>query len=115
AAIGALPVAEVFYGSTANGVDLETVVRQITAKLCAILPTGLFCAAALFDLSLENGTLRAWNGAMPDLLVRDALGRVKQRVPSTQPALGIMSAGELDARLACVSLDPGDRICAYSD
>ena len=115
AAIGALPVAELFYAAAANGVDLGTLIQQINAKVRAVLPTGLFCAAALFELSQKDGTLRVWNGGSPDLLLRNAAGRVIGRLASEHPPLGVLPTGAFDASLVTAVLAPGQRVCAYSD
>lgn len=40
AAIGALPMAEIFYGMAAKGYDLRVILRELNLKLKTILPAG---------------------------------------------------------------------------
>lgn len=47
AAIGAMPLAETFYGMTQKGFELEEIVREMNSKLMRVLPVHLFCCAAL--------------------------------------------------------------------
>jgi hypothetical protein len=47
AAIGAIPVSDIFYAMTAKGFSIGDIVAELNQKLRTILPTGLFCAACL--------------------------------------------------------------------
>src|SRR5690606_307229 len=49
AAIGAMPLAEIFYGMTAKGFSMPDVLREINQKLKKILPVGFFCCAVMVD------------------------------------------------------------------
>ncbi|MDH5437083.1 MAG: fused response regulator/phosphatase, partial [Gammaproteobacteria bacterium] len=49
AAIGAMPVAEIFYSMTEKGYPIQDIASEINSKLGKTLPTGLFCAACLLD------------------------------------------------------------------
>ena len=62
AAIGAMPLAETFYGMTAKGYSSNQILREINAKLKLILPVEMFCCATLLDINLGQGILRVWNG-----------------------------------------------------
>ena len=70
AAIGALPTATIFYAMTAKGFGLLEVLTEINAKLSTILPTGRFCAAAMFAVSRTDQTLHIWNGGLPAGFIR---------------------------------------------
>ncbi|HBS78301.1 MAG TPA: fused response regulator/phosphatase, partial [Pseudomonas sp.] len=66
AAVGAMPLAETFYGMTAKGYSSNQILRDINAKLKLILPVEMFCCATFLDINLEQGILRVWNGGLPD-------------------------------------------------
>ena len=66
AAIGAMPLAEVFYGMTAKGYSLAEVLREINAKLKRILPVGVFCCATLLNISFQRQVVEVWSGGLPD-------------------------------------------------
>ncbi len=62
AAIGAMPLAETFYGMTAKGHSSGDILRELNAKLKLILPVEMFCCAALLDIDFDRRVLRVWNG-----------------------------------------------------
>jgi len=65
AAIGAMPVAEIFYGMARKGFSGADVLREINQKLKLILPTGMFCCGAMVEADFKLGQLRVWNGGLP--------------------------------------------------
>ncbi|KAI1694729.1 response regulator receiver domain-containing protein [Ditylenchus destructor] len=66
AAVGAMPLAEVFYGMTAKGYGLAQTLREMNAKLKRILPVDMFCCATLLCLSTQRRVVEVWNGGMPE-------------------------------------------------
>ena len=115
AAIGAMPLAETFYGMTAKGYTSNEILREINAKLKFILPVEMFCCAALLDINLRQGVLRVWNGGLPDgyLLKGAAGGRVA--LPSRHLPLGILEASAFDDGFETFPLAVGDRLLLLSD
>ncbi|WP_435035552.1 ATP-binding SpoIIE family protein phosphatase [Pseudomonas neuropathica] len=115
AAVGAMPLAEVFYGMTAKGYGLAETLREMNAKLKRILPVDMFCCATLLCLSFQRRSVEVWNGGMPDgYLHRIATG---ERVPlaARHLPLGVLSAQAFDD---CTEVHPmavGDRVFLLSD
>ena len=115
AAVGAMPLAEVFYGMTAKGYGLAETLREMNAKLKRILPVDMFCCATLLCLSFQRRSVEVWNGGMPDgYLHRIASG---ERVPlaARHLPLGVLSPQAFDD---CTQVHPmavGDRVFLLSD
>lgn len=115
AAIGAMPLAETFYGMTAKGYSSDEILREINAKLKLILPVEMFCCATLLDINLKQGTLRVWNGGLPDgYLLRAADGGCVP-LPSKHLPLGVLEASAFDDRFETLPLSIGDRLLLMSD
>ena len=115
AAIGAMPLADVFYGMTAKGFSMAEILREINAKLKRILPVGVFCCATMLNLSFQRRVLEVWNGGLPDgHLLRMAGG---ERVPlvSRHLPLGVLAANAFSDSCEVYPLQPGDRIFLLSD
>ncbi|NBA95772.1 fused response regulator/phosphatase [Pseudomonas sp. R5(2019)] len=115
AAVGAMPLAEVFYGMTAKGYGLAQTLREMNAKLNRILPVDMFCCATLLNLSFQRRLVEVWNGGMPDgYLQRSASG---ERLPlvSRHLPLGILSPQHFDDKTEVLPLALGDRIFLLSD
>lgn len=114
AAIGALPIAEIFYGMVSKGFGIENILREINQKLKRFLPVGYFCCGCMADVSYSKHRLRLWNGGLPDPMLKRQSGEVI-RFSSTHLPLGILSAQKFSTE--CIELDmrPGDHICLWSD
>lgn len=115
AAMGAIPVADVFQSMTRKGFGIDQIAREINRKLKASLPVGLFLAGCLLALDAKTGRLCIWNGGVPEVLVRRAGQGIAARLPSRHLPLGILEDEAFDARLDCADIRVSDRIYAYSD
>lgn len=115
AAVGAMPLAEVFYGMTAKGYGLAETLREMNAKLKRILPVDMFCCATLLCLSFQRRSVEVWNGGMPDgYLHRIASG---ERVPlaARHLPLGVLSPQAFDDATHVHPMAVGDRVFLLSD
>lgn len=115
AAIGAMPLAEVFYGMTAKGHSLAEILREINAKLKRILPVGVFCCATLLNISSQRGMLEVWNGGLPDGYLLYGDGQPRQPLVSRHLPLGILETAAFSDRCEIYPLSPGDRIFLLTD
>lgn len=115
AAVGALPVAEVFYGMTEKGFGLSDIIEEVNKKLLYVLPEGLFCAACMIELEDQGKMLAVWNGGLPDLLVVDHQSNIKHRVASAHIPLGINSANKIDLETVFVEVSEGDKVVCFTD
>jgi len=115
AAIGAIPVADIFYRMTAKGFSIGEIVIEVNRKLRAILPPGIFCAACLVDADPGEHQLSVWNGGVPDVLVLGDDGNFHQRFISRHLPLGVVGEDKLDTGLEYSEINRGDLIYLYTD
>ncbi|MFT0516888.1 SpoIIE family protein phosphatase [Pseudomonas faucium] len=115
AAVGAMPLAEVFYGMTAKGYGLAQMLREMNAKLKRILPVDMFCCALLLNLSVQRGTVEVWNGGMPDGYRLSSAGEVLSTLASRHLPLGILAAERFDDSTEVLPLAAGERLLLLSD
>lgn len=115
AAVGAMPLADVFYSMTAKGYGLAEVVRELNAKLKRILPVDMFCCAVVLSVSFQHRTVEVWNGGMPDGYRLDAGGVIRAALRSRHLPLGILDSGQFDDELEVMPLQAGDRLFLVSD
>ena len=115
AAVGAMPLAEVFYGMTAKGYGLAETLREMNAKLKRILPVDMLCCATFLCLSSQRQVVEVWNGGMPDgYLHRVATGERQPLVARNLP-LGVLGAELFDYHTDVYPMAQGDRVFLLSD
>jgi len=115
AAVGTMPLAEVFYGMTAKGHGVAETLREMNAKLKHILPVDMFCCALMLNLSYQRGTVEVWNGGMPDGYRLSASGEVLSTLESRHLPLGILSPERFDDSTEVFALALGERLLLLSD
>lgn len=115
ASIGALPLAEIFYGMTPKGFGMVDVLREINRKLKEILPVGYFCCATMVDVNFHKGTVEAWTGGLPDAYLYRADSAKVTRIRSRHLPLGVASVDRFDSSTEVYDLAPGDRILMCTD
>ncbi|MBS7663060.1 fused response regulator/phosphatase [Pseudomonas lalucatii] len=115
AAIGAMPVAEVFYGMTAKGYSLAEILREMNAKLKRILPVGMFCCATMLSLSAQRREVEVWSGGLPDGYLQRGVGGERIPLMSRHLPLGILDTPAFDDAFEVYPLELGDRIFLLSD
>ena len=114
AAIGAMPIAETFYGMASKGFDGSDILQEINQKLVRILPKDMFCCGAMVEADFAQNQLRVWNGGLPDgWLVRSSAANY--RLPSRHLPLGILNADQFNAEMEAIRTRPGDRLLLMTD
>ncbi|TGN41226.1 SpoIIE family protein phosphatase [Marinobacter confluentis] len=114
AAIGALPIAEIFYGMTSMGFSGNDVLREVNDKLGRILPTGMFCCAAMIQADFHLNQLRIWNGGLPDVVLLRK-GGPRELVPSRHLPLGVLDSARFDATMELFHTSAGDTLLMMTD
>ncbi|HEY9199757.1 MAG TPA: SpoIIE family protein phosphatase, partial [Gammaproteobacteria bacterium] len=114
AALGALPATQIFRAMVAKGFDLTHIARELNQKLAGILPTGRFMAAVLARFTAGDRTCALLNSGLPDVLVVDGAGRVRQRWASQCIPLGIQSELDWDGP-HWLTLEAGDWLVIATD
>lgn len=115
AAIGALPVNEIFRSMTEKGFAVSDLILELNHRLERILPTRMFFACAVVELVPGYDRLLVWNGGLPDVLITDANGSVQHRLVSSHLALGIQSNDRIDPHPQNVPIEIGERVYLFSD
>jgi CheY-like chemotaxis protein len=115
AAVGAMPLAEVFYGMTAKGYGLAETLREMNAKLKRILPVDMFCCATLLNLSFQRRSVEVWNGGMPDGYLHSIASGERTPLKARHLPLGVLSPQAFDDRTEVYPMALGDRVFLLSD
>lgn len=113
AAIGAMPMSEIFYGMTRKGFSMTDIMREINRKLKVILPIGFFCCACMVDLDFALEEIEIWIGGLPDFVLRRGFENIV--IKSNHLPLGILSSDGFKANLYRMEMKHGDQLYMWSD
>ncbi|MBN7769613.1 SpoIIE family protein phosphatase [Marinobacter daepoensis] len=114
AAIGAMPVAEIFYGMAAKGFGATDILTEVNRKLRRIMPVGMFCCGLMIEADFKYGSVRAWNGGLPDAwLVRSSGDRVP--ISSRHLPLGVLEPERFSVSMMVIDVSPGDWLVLMTD
>ncbi|MCG8667884.1 MAG: fused response regulator/phosphatase [Pseudomonadales bacterium] len=115
AAIGALPVSQIFYDNTNEGKAVSDIAREINRALEKFLPDDMFAVAAIAELNSEGNRFSIWSGGLPDILITDAKGKLKTTLQSTHMPLGVLPDEEFERDVKIYDMELDDHVYIYSD
>ncbi len=115
AAVGALPVSEIFIAMTRRGFSMHDIMMEINKKLANDLPTGFFCAAVFVDIDHNQRSAQVVNAGLPSCVVIDTEASSVRAIKSSQLPLGV-SLEAFDSEGAEIfEVKPGLRLFLYTD
>lgn len=114
AAIGVIPVAEMFNGMVAKARSVPEIIVEINAKLHKILPAHLFFSCAILQVSPSQQKARIFNCGMPDVLMTRP-GEGVTRFSSRNLPLGVVDSKRLDLYPDTVKLTGNEAFYLLTD
>ena len=116
AALGAMPVSEVFRAMTTKGFSPEEILTGINKKLKSMLPVGMFFGAQLVVVNHDLEHVRVFNAGMPDVIIVDGeTNQIKHRLTSTGLPLGVEAIIDPKEMLQYAPIAYNDKILMHSD
>lgn len=115
AAVGALPVSEIFVAMTSRGFSMYDILLEVNKKLSNELPTGFFCAAVFIEIDCTQGVMSIINAGLPDCFLVDSEQGELRPIKSSQFPLGIVIDGLSKDGIEVVEIKPGLKLLMYSD
>ena len=115
AAIGALPVAEIFYGMSVKGFSIADIIMEINTRLSTILPVGVFCCATACDINYRDESITIWTGGLPDsYILRPGQGLIETIISKHLP-LGVLKPKSFSLETSVLRFNQGDKLYIFSD
>lgn len=116
AAIGALPLKDIFYTMVKEGKAGYRILKEMNKKLCRILPTDLFCAASYIVVDEKQHKAKIFNAGMPAVRVcRQDVQQADVVIASVEVPLGIVENKNYEKQFVECLINTGDRIFLYTD
>ena len=113
AGVSTIPAVQAFLSMTNRDIPLETIYREINAKIRQMIPTGRFVCLMLLRLDMQSASLSVLNAGLPDAVLYPAQGQPRQLQSRNLPAGVVDGIGQPVVEHIAVSL--GDRIFACTD
>ena len=114
AAIGAIPVTDVFSSMTQKCFEFTEMLVEANEKLIDLLPTQMFMAAAMISIDRSNNIISVVNSGLPDIyLYRD--NKVIRTFKSNNIPLGISRLSSSQLEVEMETLQFGDRLYVATD
>lgn len=115
AAIGTMPIADIFYGMSRKGFTLQSIIAEMNKKLHGTLPKGFFCCSAMVCLNFRDRTIETWTGGVPAALLYKPKTNEVVEIISKHVPLGILNADGFDAKTEFYPMSDEDRLYMMSD
>lgn len=115
AAIGSLPLTEIFFRLVENDIPLAKIASEINAKLYQLLPGNIFLAANLVELDKSGQKISIWSGGLPDGYLVNDQHKIEQEIISRHVPLGIFPADKFDSTLDHINVTSNSRMYLYTD
>lgn len=114
AALGALPVSEVFRTMTLKGFSLESIVKEINRKLYTLLPADKFLALGFVSIHYNKQSASLLNAGIPDIFLINDNRDIKQKFPANHLALGIIDGIDVSS-IYEIDFDENDILLMTTD
>jgi len=114
AAIGAIPMSDVFHSMTQKCFSFTEVLTEANSKLMDLLPTQMFMAAGLISVDRSNNVVSIVNAGLPDIyLYRN--NQIFRTFKSKNIPLGISKITSQQIEVEMIPLEYGDRFYVATD
>ena len=114
AAVGSLPVTEIFYSRVAQQWGIAAIATEINRRLYELLPRSMFFCCSMISLDAAGTQLMLWSGGMNDIKIVSPENEVSDIIAEHMP-LGILAPEEFEDEVQSLSLPEGSRIYIYTD
>jgi CheY-like chemotaxis protein len=112
---GSIITLDVFYPMVDRGFDVQVIIEELNKKLYHLLPTDRFLAACLLEFGEDYKTVKIWNAGLPDILICNDQGDLKEKLPSVHLPLGIVMVDGKDIVPIIINLKEGDHLYVCTD
>ena len=115
AAVGATPIYTTFRTMAEKNSTIGNIAFELNKSLLQLLPSHMMMAAAIIEVNTQNNQLLVWSGGMPNLIIDDGEGNIKQLIHSMHPPLAAVDESEFSQNIEFYTVNDNDRIYIFTD
>lgn len=114
AALGAFPVADIFFSLTEKGFIMRQILVELNRRLASILPENIVFEGAFVDVKMNEGSVEVWNAGAPDVFIYLQNAQQPLRCEAKNLALGKAASLDHDYSVDLVPYQAGDELLIFS-
>ena len=115
AAIGAIPVAEVFYSMVRKGRTIKEIILVMNDKLKTILPVHIFFGCVVVQICPKRKSASVFNAGMQPIIQIDSVTKQVIKHSSSCLPLGVMESDDLDVQFKMLQISGTEQFIFYTD
>jgi len=115
AAIGAIPVAEVFYSMVKKGRTIKEIILVMNDKLHTILPAHIFFGCIVVQVCPKRKSASIFNAGMQPIVQIDSVTKHVEKYPSDCLPLGVVASKGLDVHFKMIQIKGAEQFVFYTD
>lgn len=115
AAIGGMPVSEIFFSMAEKSMSVADMVTEMNLALNRLLPDTMFFSACVIELNARGNQLNMWSGGMHDIAYYDSVRGAVRYIKSANPPLGVANDDEFEANTNRLYCKTGDSLLVFTD
>lgn len=115
AAIGSIPLSQLFFSMCDRGDALSDIVRAMNRSLKTFLPDYMFCAATFIHLFERGDSAHIWAGGLPDAYVIRKGKGIVNTIRSQYLPLGILEDELFNSEAKFYRFEQDDKLLVFSD
>lgn len=115
AAIGALPLSEVFYSMVSVQASIAEIASALNQRLLEILPADMCCCATIMYVDASGRDVTVWSGGMHDILAIKPNRLAVEKFPAKHGPLGVLSKAEFDSSLLLFQIEVGEKVYIHTE
>lgn len=115
AAIGGMPISEIFFSMAEKSLTVADMVTEMNASLNRLLPDTMFFAACVIELNARGNQLNMWSGGMHDCAYFDSVRNGIRQIKSANMPLGVVSEDEFEPNVNRLYCKAGDSLLLFTD
>lgn len=115
AAIGSMPVSEIFFTMAKKSLSVGEMVSEMNNTLNRLLPDSMFFAACLLEMDGKGDRVNLWTGGLQDIFLYEPAKKASRRLSSTHAPLGVEDQHSFDASYSRLYCRRGDSFLVYTD
>lgn len=115
AAIGAVPVSQIFFSMANKSLSVGAMVTEMNATLYKLLPESMGFAACVIELDGKGDRVHLWSGGMSDVLWFEPAKGTSRRLSSPHSPLGSIDNERFDASFSRLYCRRGDSFLFATD